>query len=267
MKSFVVILQVSADQSIPVSNGYLLFAALCTLFRNTQLDCIFHPDEGGAKGISLSPLFAGNFSTVQKNNVFQLKRGMASTFKINFVHDNVADVFAEILEKNCGKSIRIGRAMFEIAQLCKSGEHPYALSSSSEQLIPAEPPLAVGFHFLTPTGFKRDGKQTFLPDAQMIFDGLLRKWRNLLDPAAWCGLENEIAKVELEYFQIESRAVRLKANRIFRGFCGEVSFSLKNLSPESAAAIGALSGFSFFTGLGYKTSQGMGTVLPYSRAQ
>lgn len=266
MKSFAVILQATADQSVPVSNGYLLFASLCALFRGTELDQIFHSHEKGVKGISLSPLFAGNFSTVKRNSAFQLKRGMASAFKINFIHDDVADVFAEIMERNHGRPLRVGGAGFQISQLCLPGEHPYAQASSPQQLTPSAPPLSVGLQVLTPAGFKVEGKQFFLPDAKVIYGGLLRKWRELFAASAWGGLENEFAAVELEYFQIESRAVRFKADRIFRGFCGEISFSLRTLSPENAAAVAALNGLAFFTGLGYKTSQGMGTVLPYSRS-
>jgi CRISPR-associated endoribonuclease Cas6 len=129
----------------------------------------------------------------------------------------------------------------------------------------------MGFRFLSPTGFKRDNRQIFLPLPELVFGSLLRKWRALLEPGAWSGVENALPRIEIQSYRIQSHAVKLKADagrksdRILRGFTGETEYSFRALTGTECEALSALSFFAFFAGVGYKTSQGMGEALPFGR--
>jgi CRISPR-associated endoribonuclease Cas6 len=106
---------------------------------------------------------------------------------------------------------------------------------------------------------------------ELVFGGLLRKWRALVEPEAWPGAEDVLSRIEIQSYRIQSHAVKLKADaerktdRILRGFTGETEYSLRGASDAESEAISALSAFAFFSGVGYKTSQGMGEALPFRR--
>lgn len=141
-----------------------------------------------------------------------------------------------------------------------------ALGLSPEQLIPSAPTDSAGLQFVSPTGFKRDGRQLFLPLPDLIFGSLLRRWRLLLDPEGWPGFEEALPRITLQNYCAESRAVKLRQDRIVRGFCGEAEFTLPGSDGPERSALSALAGLAFFTGVGYKTTQGMGEVWPFWRS-
>ncbi len=98
-----------------------------------------------------------------------------------------------------------------------------------------------------------------------MFGDLLRKWRLFMEPDAYPGLEEALSGIEIQNYRIESNVARLRSDRIFRGACGSVEYSFSLLSEYEQIALNTLAGFAFFTGTGYKTSQGMGETWPYWR--
>ncbi len=265
MESYVVHLQARSQSRIPVSNGYCLYASLCTFTRETPLDDFFHPSTEGRKSFSLSPILRGDFEAERGEKDLVFAPGGEAVFRIAFVHNHEGRAFASMLEHIRGKTIRIGNAgTFTVLNTALPGEHPLAISTNQEDLIFGETPDVVGFNFVSPAGFKRKGKQYFLPLPELIYGDLLRKWRLFFDPNAWPDLECLLPDLEYVHYRVESRAVRLCKDRILRGFEGNVEFANFSKKNEKARrALVALGGLAFFTGVGYKTTQGMGQVLPF----
>jgi CRISPR/Cas system endoribonuclease Cas6 (RAMP superfamily) len=84
-----------------------------------------------------------------------------------------------------------------------------------------------------------------------------------VDPDFYPELEAIFPHIEIHSYKIASHASKLRSDRILRGFCGETTYSLQNLSNAASEALSILATFGFFTGVGYKTTQGLGEVFPF----
>lgn len=100
------------------------------------------------------------------------------------------------------------------------------------------------------------------PVPRHVFGGPLTRWRTVVDPEAWPGLEGVLEDVVVASCAGESRTVRGKGGVVFRGGVGQVRYDFSSLSPEAAHACGVSARGPFFAGVGYKTPQGMGQVIP-----
>lgn len=268
MRSYVMKFSAMQDATVPGSNGYLLFSALCQLVRGTPLDDVFHPTgRDGKKSFALSFLRhqSGFSDNAPGGEDLIFGKGESGYSRIAFMRDTDGEKFAALLFAHEGTTLRLGRSLFRLEKILRPGEHELALALDPEQLIPVSPASEMGFRFVSPTGFKRDGRQFFLPLPELIFGDLLRKWRLFIAPQAWPNLENTWDNIEIQRYRMESRAARLRADRILRGFCGEIEYVFPTLSPEDQTGLCALAGLAFFTGVGYKTTQGLGEVWPFWR--
>lgn len=265
MRSYILQLKSRDENLLSASNGYLLFSLLCGLVRGSRLDPVFHPDAGnGKKAVSLGMMRPQGQNTFASED-FRLARGDVVRARVSFVHDEDGLCFESLLRPRAGTAVRLGTAFFVLDRLLCPGEDELALGLSPAQLIPSAPTDSAGLRFVSPTGFKRNGRQFFLPLPEPIFGELLRQWRLFLDPSGWPGFEEVLPRIEVWSYRAESRAVRLRQDRIVRGFCGEAEFTLPGSSVPERTALSALAGLAFFTGVGYKTTQGMGEVWPFWR--
>jgi CRISPR-associated endoribonuclease Cas6 len=195
----------------------------------------------------------------------EFRRGEAACFRVSFVYDSEADEFAELLSRRLGETVRLGRAQFKLHKILTPGEHPLAVSFPLRHSGLFQTSDITGFRFISPTGFKRDGKQFFLPLPELVFGDLLRKWARFAGEPPVAEPENLISRMEITRYNLRSHAAKLRNDRIFRGFCGEVEYSANRLTEDERAFISALASMAYFTGVGYKTTQGLGEVLPFQR--
>jgi CRISPR-associated endoribonuclease Cas6 len=182
--------------------------------------------------------------------------------RVSFIDDADGEQFAELLSRKREKTVRIGKALLSLSRVFAPGEHQLSLSIAPGQAI-GIPSSSVGFRFMSPTGFKRENRQFFLPLPDLVFGSLLRKYRLLVDSYASPELEGIFPLIEIHSYRIASHAAKLKNDRILRGFCGEMAYSFQNLPDAESETLSMLATFGFFTGVGYKTTQGMGEVLPF----
>ena len=178
-------------------------------------------------------------------------------------------------------AIRIGDTYFEIGRLIGpphpngSSTNPWVAYSSFADLSKSrftEPLSRYQFEFATPTAFslgqQKWGKQMYLfPDPARVFEGLARQWEAFApehlrlsaaglpypDLVAWCA-ENLI----VNRYSLETHTLHFKKfNQI--GFQGKITYDLKGdaRAPE-ARWLTPLARLALFSGVGYKTTMGMG---------
>jgi CRISPR-associated endoribonuclease Cas6 len=265
MKSFVVLLTSRDNVKLPSANGYFVFSMLCEMARGTPLDDIFHPNENpGKKRFSTSFLrLPSNPEISDFGHDLSISKGEYVCFRISFVRDDEADAFAGLISKRVGSSVRLLNCFFRIYDVLRPGQNSLASSVPIGGVTSNHPEGSVGFRFVSPTGFKRNGRQFFLPLPEMVFGDLLRKWALFAGEPPTPNATSIPERIELGRFTIQSHASRLAENRVLRGFCGDVEYDLRNLSSAEQAFALSLATMAFFTGVGYKTTQGMGEVLPY----
>lgn len=176
--------------------------------------------------------------------------------------------------------IRIGDAQFQISRIIGAPEpHNIAQSWAAYSTfgeLRAHSTLLPGyqFEFATPTAFslgqKSWGKQMNLfPEPALVFGSLARQWDNFAPPplkmsasalsprdfATWC----EDALIVNRY-QLETRTLHSKKFGNI-GFQGKIGYDMKgNQQSPEAHWLTPLARFAIFSGVGYKTTMGMGQL-------
>jgi CRISPR-associated endoribonuclease Cas6 len=115
--------------------------------------------------------------------------------------------------------------------------------------------------FVTPTSFRRQGVQLLFPEPVLTVESLLRRWQ--LFSEVELPMEDMLPieqAVRVTQYELSTGMVRFDRYGII-GFRGEVSFSLdKELSLFQKGVLRALFRLAEYTGIGYKTTMGMGEV-------
>lgn len=134
-------------------------------------------------------------------------------------------------------------------------------SETYEELLQGKLYRRVNYEFLTPCTFNRYRRDYPLPDPQLVFEGLLKRWNAFSERAL---PEDEIRKrilreVSMAELQISTQTVELSEGVKVRGFVGRVSFLFH--SEEVSTLLSPLVRFSVYSGVGRKTAMGLGRVM------
>lgn len=247
--------------TIPTANGYLLLSALSKIItKNAGLN-LFHDLVNKRKDFTLSPLLPARhwkgrlaYPSAEK---FNTVKGDEYAFRICFLDNKKAEIFKEYVFR---EHFHLGPVDFTA---CKESNSQLFCRQDEESSLVALPPAdGSEFLFFTPTGIKsaKSGTSLLLPRPEEIFSNLAQSWKdqfcNTLAEELDCGTINILE------FSLKSRYVRLKDNTPLRGCTGSVRYSWKKLPRNQRAALTALAIFAFYTGVGYKTTQGLGQVIP-----
>lgn len=115
--------------------------------------------------------------------------------------------------------------------------------------------------FLTPTAFKSGGRYIFYPDLRLIYQSLMQKYSAVSDTLEMADedtLETITERSEIVKFRLQTVPFPMEKVRI-TGFCGQIT--IKTTGPETLARyIRMLLQFGEFSGVGIKTSMGMGAI-------
>lgn len=160
-----------------------------------------------------------------------------------------------------------------------TNEDQWGGRSMAQSLMDVQPSrkATFAFHFASPTGFRRDGLTLPLPLPELVYGSLERQWRDLTGIQTRL-IINDFLKymLVLERHDIQTHALRFKKGTVQVGFVGDVHMSamrrnakLEKKEPELHAELqrfydpcmqflAAVSRFAFYSGVGIKTTQGMG---------
>ncbi len=161
-------------------------------------------------------------------------------------------------EARGGLPLRLDRQLLRPKEVKTTGPWAGGLDWRDFWSLPAA--KTIRFRFCTPTTFRQGDLDLPLPIPTLVFKSLLELW-NLHAPKA-IALSPEILERG-----VALTSCRVRTQRFFDGyatilgFVGQCEFRLtKVLSGEEAQALRALAGFAFFSGVGRKTTHGMGLV-------
>ncbi|ANV89138.1 CRISPR-associated endoribonuclease Cas6 [Picosynechococcus sp. PCC 7117] len=120
----------------------------------------------------------------------------------------------------------------------------------------------INFRFCTPTTFRKTQYDVSLPDRDLIFRSLLKRWNQYSEiPLEFT--ETIFEPIYPSFFDIRTEMVSDKRSK-FIGCVGEMSFSiLGDVNAQIIKQINTLADFSFYAGIGRKTPMGMGQVSRY----
>ncbi|MDT0616210.1 CRISPR system precrRNA processing endoribonuclease RAMP protein Cas6 [Streptomyces lancefieldiae] len=210
-----------------------LHGLACTLLEEPR-----HDHHAANKPWSVSPLFAA-------------PEPQTAVLRIGWLDDtrHLGDVFKE------GRELPLGSQRFTLTEA--AAEHaPY------EALLAAGPATHAEFQAVTPTYFSRNGTQYPLPDPQLLYGSLARRWNthapldlNIPDTA----LRELRAHLALSAHDIATRPVHLTATAPRTGYTGHCTFTLTGTPPSAVTAtFTALSLYAHTAGIGAQTTHGCG---------
>ena len=165
--------------------------------------------------------------------------------------------------------IRLGDAILLIKEILTTPEsHPWAGYSSWNRLATeAAPDREITLDFVSPTAFgfgqKEWGKKVMvLPLPETVFGSLIRSWNmfappqlQLDRPALNTYLEEHVVVKQIENLHTQMLDFR-QAPQV--GFVGRVAYGLMADNDIARVLLAMLADFAFYSGVGYKTTMGMG---------
>lgn len=249
--------EVFSNQRVPLYLGKYAHGLFFTLLRHVDPDLSDRLHPSPRKPFTLSPLEKGPGKLL---------------IRLTTLDDALfASFFRALLERSLG-ALSLGDAAYRLVRVLGTPQgHPLADFSSWEELRDAPPLREVTLIFQSPTVFttsKAGGRTRFtpLPEPRLIVSSLLDKWQahspfpyNPREEAAL----REVFDLDLELKGFRNlRYHRVQAGKsFFPGFTGEVTLRLWSDSLEVQRALGRLAGLAPFSGVGAKTTYGMGLTL------
>ncbi|WP_088240870.1 CRISPR-associated endoribonuclease Cas6 [Calothrix rhizosoleniae] len=174
--------------------------------------------------------------------------------RICLLDGNLIEPLLDGLQQQEHKPVILAKFPFVIRNIYTlPGTHRLAEATDYGLLAKAPAMKNIELNFLSPTSFKQSqGIQTFLLP-KLVFSSLLRRW-NAFAPEAykfadieWIGL--------VSAYELKTHALKMEGGAEI-GAQGWVRYGFKDEKQAQIAAI--LANFAFFSGVGRKTSMGMG---------
>jgi CRISPR-associated endoribonuclease Cas6 len=216
---------------------------------------------------------------VTKNQKVQVLPGQVYWLRITMLDARVFATFIQhLITKPRTFMIRLGEASFEVSRLIGSpgpnnASNPWAAYSSFAELSSCtRVQKYYEFEFATVTAFSM-GQQHWgklmklFPEPAYVFESLAKQWETFApthlqmaahgltprDLAAWCEKSLIVTRYALETRYLPSGKFAQT------GFQGKITYEMKGVRADPEATwLTRLAHFALFSGVGYKTSMGMG---------
>lgn len=161
--------------------------------------------------------------------------------------------------------LRLGRTLWHV-EAADLADAEWSRISTWADLLTDEIGRYIRFSFVTPTAIMKrdqDGDRftALYPDPVDLFSGLLRRWRGLGGLDLPNDLESFVRAGGCVVSNYHLQTVKFQTpDRTQIGFVGRVGYECRKGDPVYIAALNGLARLAFFSGVGYQTSRGMGTV-------
>lgn len=159
-----------------------------------------------------------------------------------------------------------GAGLRIVGATCDPAVHPLAGQARYEELAQrwlideVTPPGAIGLTFTSPTTFRSQQHNLPLPLPGLVFGSLLERWNRFapvrLNPDVRRYAEECLA---ISRYHLETRLVVVAGGKQV-GFCGTCSYVALNHDAYWLRQVNLLADFARYSGVGYKTTMGLGQV-------
>lgn len=261
--SCVIDLQVNQESLVPPSMGQVLHAFFLDRVRlldQQRSEVLHRPDE--IKPFTLSPLWG---KVAYQDYRWRLFPGEHYTFRITSLDSGLSRWLSEKwLPTLVGKEIVLAGAIFLVAGFTVTPtEHPWAGLATFEEIynryIECRADKKVGMYFYSPTTFRVKGNNCPLPEPRKVFLNLLHKWNRYSPVHLGDNFTDYIeANVNPGMYKLETKIMHFDCYKQV-GFTGTCWFNVRDRQEAIFLKIvHMLAAFSFYAGVGYKTTMGMG---------
>ncbi|QKQ76340.1 CRISPR-associated endoribonuclease Cas6 [Nostoc sp. TCL240-02] len=257
----------------PIPPQYLtgrhLHALFLTLVSSVdkELGDLLH-DSTADKAFTLSPLQINSpllkggrgGSKLQYSHQQPIPAGTPCWWRISLLDDTLFGKLTQLwLNLNPNRPWHLGPADLYITSIQGTPQsiQPWANASTYAQLYEeaSERNSSINLTFSTPTAFRQGQYDTTLPTRESVFNSLLSRW-------------NKYSGIEFTQIAIESifpsfvnihTEILADSRSKFIGIVGEVTYKILGaVEPIQIKQINALADFALYSGVGRKTTMGMG---------
>ncbi len=209
-------------------------------------------DSGGMAPYSISPVMGKKI----KGSVLA---GESYWVRICMLDETLEDAFLRTLEKGFwNEPLYFGELSFMVEDVVLgeqdgnvwSGRTTYqelGMNSCGREKI--------SLRFASPTSFKRGDMHYPLPEPVLVFHNLIKRW-NAFSPPGFKA-PDDLNFVSFSFLDIRTERYSLRKGGTVLGFVGDVTLHF-NVKDKPAHYFGAILDFAFYSGIGVKTTQGMG---------
>lgn len=189
----------------------------------------------------------------------QIEEGKIYTIRITLLMDYLFDIFtSKIFEtKMLEESLEIEDAKFSVHSFSVGDINKWSGYISEEQLFKMDnTSKTVTMKFFTPTCFRIGDLHLREPDPDKVFTSLLNKFNKYSNIKFDEGIKEKFKEIEIVHKDTIQKKVYFP-NFYIQGFVGTVTYKLPE-KPALIEAVNVLSRFAFYSGVGYKTTMGLG---------
>jgi CRISPR-associated endoribonuclease Cas6 len=164
------------------------------------------------------------------------------------------------LNLNPDRAFHLGSADLYITSILGTPQssQPWSNFATYQQIYDraSETERSINFHLATPTAFRQGKYDSPLPTRDNVFKSLCDRWNTYSE----ISIDPEIIEhIFPSRFDIKTEVVKNYDTHSFIGCVGEIGYRiLGDASPEIIKQINALADFAMFSGIGRKTTMGMG---------
>lgn len=272
---YALIIHLTAVQSgtLRATQGHLAHAAFHQILHHVdpQVAQAIH-DMNGRKPFTISPIQGFGYG---RQGQLAIRAGQSGWLRITLLDPALFHTFIHyFLQGGRQTQLRLDNMRFATTEILSTpGSHPLAGYTNLNQLhtcweevelIPAH--YTIRLDFQSPTAFSlrndRFRRMHVLPDPFFVFGELADYWDRLTgsttqeDVHQYASFSMVVARHDIETRMYEYR------NSKQIGFTGTVSFKLFDKENEAMVRhLNRLADLVFYTGVGYKTTMGMGQVI------
>ncbi len=270
--SLVVKLSAVSDISIPSNQGVAAHALFLGLVQEADpaLSAALHNPEQ-SKPFTVSSLVG---APPPRQGRVVLRAGQGCWLRFTSLNSRLSEILMERAVGSFPGTVSLSNADFKVLGVTSSPEeHPWAGTDTLDGLMQrrmfgSEPvPGNVGLAFLSPTAFRTGGHNVPLPLAELVFGSLVERW-NAFCPTV---ISPDMKRYAQEYMAISRAEVKTQAVQFEGswqvGFTGSCEYVFLNKDNFWMRAANLLAGFAFYSGVGYRTTMGMGMAREAMRRQ
>jgi CRISPR-associated endoribonuclease Cas6 len=278
---YALIIRLTASQNgrLRATQGHLAHAAFLNIIEQVDptLSAALH-ELNGRKPFTVSPL--EGYGRGHQGQI-QIQAGQEGWLRVTLLDPTLFHTFIHyFLQGNQRPTIQLDGFTFHISEILSTpGSHKLAGYDSRESLLQRWLEIdatdsayhKITLHFRTPTAFAMRNApyrhMHILPDPPLVFGQLADYWDRLSEGT----LTGKDLRDRVRLFCVEGVVVARYSTEthIYQyrrskqvGFTGKVTFEiLDKENPEMIQHLNRLADLAFYTGIGSKTTQGMGQVV------
>jgi CRISPR-associated endoribonuclease Cas6 len=253
------------------TQGHLAHAAFLSILNQVDpsIAQAIH-DYPKRKPFTISPL--GGFGHGADGRL-SITAGQEGWLRVTLLDPHLFQTFIRYFLEGGKPVIHLHRLPFQVSEILNNPEsHPLAgydnltALAGRWQTINVAQDCDIGLTFNSPTAFSQRGgrfrQMRVLPDPDLLFGELARYWDALTGDNSRDDVMNYVREaVVVSRHKLETHMFEFRSSKQV-GFTGSVVYKLLDKNETTLIAhLNRLADLAFYTGVGYKTTMGMGQVM------